>query len=223
MSSGHSDLLTIDELPLPADQLATQLRGIVLVDHPEPSEDWRNATILSIFDHHNDRGKAPDAEPRIFLPTASCSTLVGRQMLNEIEKREDQEYHLPHELLELLLSAIAIDSNGLQSRIATPTDKFVASRLWRRSNWHNESMYEKMEDVAESLKKAKKDLDSLSVRDLLRRDWKGQSSIDGLDKRQSAKTVLNFLLSFDQAASSRRPTPVRIFTSDSHRPVRKTL
>lgn len=83
------------------------------------------------------------------------------------------EYHLPHELLELLLSAIAIDSKGLQSKSATPTDKFVSSRLFRRSNWSDDSLYEKMAQVADVLKDAKKDLDGLSVRDLLRRDWKG--------------------------------------------------
>lgn len=174
MSSGHSDLLTIDELPIPADQLASQLRGIVLVDHPEPLAVWRNATVLSVFDHHTDRGSCPDAEPRIFVNTASCSTLVGKQMLDEIEKRKEYEYHLPHELLEMLLSAIAIDSKGLQSRIATPTDKFVASRLWKRSNWSAVNMYKKMEDIADVLKAAKKNLGHLNVRDLLRRDWKGR-------------------------------------------------
>lgn len=173
MSPGHSDLLTIDELPVPAEELATQLRGIVLVDHPSPIAAWENATVLSIFDHHADRGAFPHAEPRIFLPTASCSTIVGRQMLDEVEALPEGEYHLPHELLELLLSAIAIDSKGLTSRAATPTDKFVSSRLFRRSNWRDEQMYEKMLELSDVLKDAKKDLDHLSVRDLFRRDWKG--------------------------------------------------
>lgn len=173
MSEGHSDLLTIDELPIPPEQLATQLRGIVLVDHPFPVAEWENATVLSIFDHHADRGAFPDASPRVFLPTASCSTIVGRQMLDEVEALPEGEYHLPHELLELLLSAIAIDSKGLTSRAATPTDKFVSSRLFRRSNWREEAMYDKMLEISDILKDAKKDLDHLSVRDLLRRDWKG--------------------------------------------------
>lgn len=34
-------------------------------------------------------------------------------------------------------------------------------------------MYDKLEDIADVLKDAKKDLDHLNVRDLLRRDWKG--------------------------------------------------
>ncbi|CAO1626069.1 unnamed protein product [Sympodiomycopsis kandeliae] len=173
MSKGHSDLLTIDELPIPASELATMLRGVVLVDHPSPVAEWENATVLSIFDHHADRGVFPHASPRIFLPTASCSTIVGKQMLDEIEALPEGEYHLPHELLELLLSAIAIDSKGLESRAATPTDKFVSSRLFRRSNWREETMYQKMVEIAEILKKAKKDLGHLGVRDLLRRDWKG--------------------------------------------------
>ena len=86
MSPGHSDLLTIDELPMSPKELAPLLRGIVLVDHPTPLSVWENATVLSIFDHHLDRGSCPDAHPRVFFPTASCSTLVGKQMLDEIEK-----------------------------------------------------------------------------------------------------------------------------------------
>jgi exopolyphosphatase len=177
MTTGHQDLLTIDELPIAAEELASQVRGIVLVDHPLPLPAWETATVLGLFDHHADRGSSPDAHPRVFERVASCSTLVGRQMLDELETLPGGEYHVPHELLELLLSAIAIDSGGLQSRITTPTDHFVASRLYKRSNWSNESFYDKMLDVSKTLKTAKNDLDHLSVRDLLRRDWKGKSRL----------------------------------------------
>ncbi|MCO5565499.1 hypothetical protein L7F22_019172 [Adiantum nelumboides] len=45
MSPGHRDLLTIDELPLPAEELAKQLKGIVLVDHPQALSVWDGAKI----------------------------------------------------------------------------------------------------------------------------------------------------------------------------------
>ncbi|KAK7936598.1 dhh phosphoesterase [Apiospora aurea] len=170
MSSGHSDLLTLDELPEDPDTLAEAIKGIVLVDHPIPLRKWRKAPILSIFDHHKDSGAGQDAQPRVFEKVASCTSLVARQMLDELEKLPE-EYHMPHELLELILSAIAIDSGGLES--ATKEDDRIAKRVLARSNWRESDLHDKMEDLAKTLKDAKKDLDHLGLRDLLRRDWKG--------------------------------------------------
>ncbi|KAF2258556.1 DHH phosphoesterase [Lojkania enalia] len=172
MTSGHEDLLTIDELPEDPETLSHKVRGIVLVDHAEPLRKWSSAKILSIFDHHVDRGVAPDAEPRIFEMTASCTTIVARQMLDELEKLP-QEYHLAHELLELILSAIAIDSGGLTSDSTTDADIKTSERILKRSNWSNRELMEVMENLDDELSDSKKSLDHLSLRDLLRRDWKG--------------------------------------------------
>lgn len=170
MTSGHDDLLTMDELPEDPETLALKLKGIVLVDHATPLRKWSRANILSIFDHHVDKGVAPNASPRVFEKVASCTSLVARQMFDEFEKLPE-EYHLPHELLELILSAISIDSGGLED--ATKTDIAISKRVLERSRWADRDLTEQMEKVDAELTAAKKDLDSLSVRDLLRRDWKG--------------------------------------------------
>lgn len=170
MSSGHSDLLTMNELPEEAETLSKDIKGVVLVDHARPLRKWSDARVLSIFDHHQDKGAAPGAKPRVFEKVASCTTLVARQMLDELEALPD-EYHMPHELLELVLSAIAIDSKGLKS--GTDEDRRTAGRLLRRSNWRKSDLDDKMQALDEELSEAKKDLDDLGVRDLLRRDWKG--------------------------------------------------
>lgn len=170
MSSGHSDLLTIDELPEDPETLALDIKGIVIVDHPKPLRRWDDAPILSLFDHHEDRGAGKDAQPRVVEKVASCTTLVARQMLDELEQLPE-EYHLPHELLELILSAIAIDAKGLKE--GTKEDRRTAERVLARSRWHKEDLKDVMKDLKKELKHAKKDLDDLSVRDLLRRDWKG--------------------------------------------------
>ncbi|KAF2653989.1 DHH phosphoesterase [Lophiostoma macrostomum CBS 122681] len=172
MTAGHEDLLTSDEMPEDSETLSRKLNGIVLVDHAEPLRKWRSAKTLSIFDHHVDRGYAPNAEPRIFEKTASCTTIVARQMLDELEKLP-QEYHLPHELLELILSAIAIDSSGLDSNAVTDADVTTSERVLKRSNWAGKDLGDVMGDLDDELGNAKKDLDHLGVRDLLRRDWKG--------------------------------------------------
>lgn len=178
MSSGHRDLLTIDELPAHPRAIAKQIRGIILVDHPLPLSVWADAEVLGIIDHHTDRGAAPNADPRIFEVVASCTTLVARQMLDELEAIPGPpdgpgEYHMPHELLELMLDAIAIDSDGLNPKKSTKTDADVSQRVLERSNWHNESLSQVMDRLDKELGEAKRDLSHLSVRDLLRRDWKG--------------------------------------------------
>ena len=172
MTPGHEDLLTLDELPEDRETLSKKLTGIVLVDHAEPLRKWSNAKILSIIDHHKDRGIAPDAKPRIFETVASCTTLVARQMLDELEQL-DQEYHMPHELLELILGAIAIDSNGLKSDKTTKADIETSKRVLARSNWRDDALIVVMDELNNELTKAQKDIDHLDLRDLLRRDWKG--------------------------------------------------
>ncbi|KAH8733052.1 hypothetical protein GQ44DRAFT_696858 [Phaeosphaeriaceae sp. PMI808] len=172
MTPGHEDLLTMDELPEDAETLSKKLKGIVLVDHGEPLRKWSQAKILSVFDHHKDRGTAPRAKPRVFETAASCTTLVARQMLNELEQLE-QEYHMPHELLELILSAIAIDSGGLKGDKTTKADITTSKRVLARSAWSKRNLEEVMEKLDDDLTSAQKDIDHLDLRDLLRRDWKG--------------------------------------------------
>jgi exopolyphosphatase len=172
MTPGHEDLLTADELPEDPETLSKKLTGIVLVDHGAPLRKWSHAKIVSIFDHHKDGGIAPDAKPRIFETAASCTTLVARHMLNELEKL-DQEYHMPHELLELILSAIAIDSGGLTSDKTTKTDIETSKRVLARSAWAKKDLSDVMEDLDDDLSSAQKDIDAFDLRDLLRRDWKG--------------------------------------------------
>jgi exopolyphosphatase len=170
MTSGHSDLLTVEELPEDPQTLSDDIRGVVIVDHPVPLRRWSRAPILSIFDHHEDRGAGPDAQPRIFEKVASCTTLVARQMLDELE-RLPAEYHLPHELLELILSAIAVDSGGLKG--AVEADRETADKVLRRSEWRGADLDSKMGGLDDELGTAKKDIHHLGLRDLLRRDWKG--------------------------------------------------
>jgi len=172
MTVGHEDLLTGDEIPEDPETLASKLKGIILVDHGEPLRKWRDAKILSIFDHHKDRGVAPEASPRIFERVASCTTIVARELLNALEALP-QEYHINHEFLELILSAIAIDSGGLTSDKTTDEDISVAQRVLARSNWKDEKLSKVMEELDDELSTAQKDISTLNLRDLLRRDWKG--------------------------------------------------
>jgi exopolyphosphatase len=169
MTTEHEDLLLLDQLPEDPETLGRKLKGIVLVDHGVPLRRWDGAKVLSIFDHHEDRGAAPDAKP--FETTASCMSLVARQMLDERSKIP-QEYHLPHKLLELVLDAIAIDSKALRSEKSTDTDRDTAKRILDRSAWGGKRLKKVMKRLNHELSDAKESISHLDLRDLLRRDWK---------------------------------------------------
>lgn len=54
--------------------------------------------VVSVIDHHADRGAYPDAHPRVIETSGSCSTLVAREMLQHQHEAGD----LPPELVDLL-------------------------------------------------------------------------------------------------------------------------
>jgi len=46
MSSGHRDLLTLDELPMKPEEVSRRIRGIALVDHNVPRSMWAEAEVV---------------------------------------------------------------------------------------------------------------------------------------------------------------------------------
>lgn len=189
MASRHRDLLTIDELPVKPFDLWHRVNGLVLVDHNSPRTIWRNTTVLSIIDHHEDRNLSLSAEPRIIAQSASCSSLVAEAMLDALASRDSHAHTkpadpsissklhgaLPIELVELLLRTIALDSGGLKAKSSFDVDLRSAERLLAKSSWRGRELREVMKTLSKDLSASKRALDSLSLRDLLRRDWKGDA------------------------------------------------
>lgn len=141
MSSRHRDLLTIDELPIKPFELSHRLAGIVLVDHNVPGPGWRRASLLSIIDHHVDQKSNLSADPRVLQEAASCSSLIADLML-ESEARGDhqvlegEKHGIPTDLADLLLRAIFLDSNALNSNQHYQVDKRASYGLFRLSQWY---------------------------------------------------------------------------------------
>ncbi|GAA5943942.1 hypothetical protein JCM10213_009038 [Rhodosporidiobolus nylandii] len=183
-SSGHRDLLTIDELPIKPVEMGHRIKGIALVDHNEPRSEWHDADIV---DHHDDQGRANDtANPRIIEKSGSCSSLVTKYILDNLPGAEEKksvaekievESHgpLPKELVELLLRTIAIDSDGLSKSSSSPVDQQSAERLFSHSSFKHRKLKEVMKLFDKDMTSSRKALDSLDLRSLLRRDWKGDS------------------------------------------------
>ncbi|CAE7061556.1 unnamed protein product [Rhizoctonia solani] len=195
MRRGHADILTIDELPLPPREIAPYIDGIYLVDHNRLRSDWGEAgakVVKGVLDHHNDLGLYPDAKPRVIEPTGSCASLVVHEILQLWDKdKEDQVYDeqecvdkaalkkkqhptdIPTELADLLLSVIALDTDDFHR--GTGRDLHASKAVWRWSSFcgSGEDRDDVMDRLDKELGTAKKDLRHLNIRDLLRRDWKG--------------------------------------------------
>ncbi|GAA6061299.1 hypothetical protein JCM10212_005413 [Sporobolomyces blumeae] len=206
MSSGHRDLLTIDELPIKPNEIAHRIQGIALVDHNVPRSIWAKAKIVAIIDHHDDRGLAnKTASPRVVEMTGSCSSLVTQYLFDHVpgaDKRKSgggahgtglegeadlARLHgpLPEELVELLLRTISIDTSGMSRKSSTETDLAAASRLFPRSSWKHRELKQVMKVIDDDLSASRKALDDLDLRSLLRRDWKGDSIPTKSDKYPS--------------------------------------
>ncbi|CAE6414779.1 unnamed protein product [Rhizoctonia solani] len=195
MRRGHADILTIDELPLPPNEIAPYLSGIYLVDHNRLRSDWGEAgakIVKGVLDHHNDLELYPNAKPRVIEPTGSCASLVVHEILQLWDKdKEDQVYNerecvdktalkhkqhptdIPTELADLLLGVIALDTDDFHR--GNGRDLHASKAVWRWSSFcgSDEDRDEVMDRLDKELGTAKKDLRHLDVRDLLRRDWKG--------------------------------------------------
>lgn len=175
-------LTAIDELNIQPWDMYHRVKGLALVDHNVPRKIWTNATILSILDHHVDMGTAPTSSPRIITTSASCSSSVAKYVLDELDQRQLVEpvvEPLPVELVDLLLRTIAIDSDGLSNKDAFEVDVESAKRLLEISTWKGKDLKETMGSLGSVLQEKKDDLGNLTVRDLLRRDWKGDECVSG--------------------------------------------
>jgi len=169
LNSVHADLLTLDQLPYHRGKVAQMIKGLVLVDHNRPLSYWAGAPVLGIVDHHWDRGVNSTADPRIISMVGSASSLVGNIISIETEKHEP----IPRGLADLLLSAIAIDTNGLKKGKAKKADRNAAQSLFARSTSRHKDLKPFMKSLAKDLKKAQSQLQNLTVGQMFSRDYKG--------------------------------------------------
>ena len=70
--------------------------------------------VTGLIDHHRDEGSYPNANPRVVKMVASCSTLTANILL-----QAGSVQNLPTELVDLLLSVIALDSKAFSKGAST--------------------------------------------------------------------------------------------------------
>ncbi|KAF8513548.1 DHH phosphoesterase [Hysterangium stoloniferum] len=179
LSPNKQELLCIDDIP--SNSLSQVLNSsFALVDHnrlpprfiPETGSPPR---VVAVIDHHDDEGLYPDADPRVIaVPVGSCSSLVTRHFMPLWEKATTPP---PPEVATLLLSAILIDTHGLQAgNKAVEIDHSAANFLLPRSTFalasSNSFDGPDLLGIINTLGQRKGEVSHLSSRDLLRRDYK---------------------------------------------------
>ncbi|OCH94607.1 DHH phosphoesterase [Obba rivulosa] len=165
-------LLFTDDLPEP---LPTHMFALVDHNRLHPRFDRPGARVVAIVDHHADEGHHTDADPRIVqVPVGSCASLVAQLLAAHAES-------VPPALATLLLSAIAVDTNGLAPRgKTTPADTAAASFLLPRSTLAPSAAFAPdaphthpaLQALSAALAAHKAGVAHLGTRDLLRRDYK---------------------------------------------------
>lgn len=155
-----SDLLFIEELP---GGLASS-GALTLVDHNALAGHQKDAAslVIGIIDHHADEGEHANASPRIVERVGSCSTLVA-ELFDEARIGDMRD------AARLLACAIMLDTANLKDGAKTTSrDEKAFARVCEVSEW-NEG---RRNEVYEMLKKARRDVEGLDMRDLLLRDLK---------------------------------------------------
>ena len=178
------DLITLSDLPPPskqAAQLPPDKTSWILVDHNTLQGDLGKTygrRIIGCIDHHDEEGKVPrDCEPRIIRKSGSCSSLIidhYREAWNSLAKSSSSRETIiwDAELAKLALAPVLIDTTNLTDESkTTPTDteavRYLAAKITatKGSEYHPE-------DYFKEISEAKEDIGSLSVYDILRKDYK---------------------------------------------------
>jgi len=158
----ETDLVFIDDIPVELLELPGSL-SITVVDHNQLSDNlsnW-NQNVTAILDHHKDTGSYPHADPRIFSSVGSCSTLVAEYILNQTD------VVISKEIATLLLAPIVLDTINLDrshGRVSE-ADITIASRLMEISMENPDKLYHDLQAM-------KMDVSTLSLLELLRKDYK---------------------------------------------------
>lgn len=190
-------LITLDDIR--SATLEPKRTSWVLVDHNSitgPLRDLVLSRVQGVIDHHDDEGHIPsNADPKVVLKSGSCCSLVAnhiRPVWDEVRARassigaaiaqddsrllDDTAYTSTWtaHAAKLALGPILIDTNNMtDDNKVTDHDKKAARYLEALINIAPRVGKDFDRDAFfDELNKAKNDIDDLSIRDVLRKDYK---------------------------------------------------
>lgn len=157
----------------------TQHNGLqidaVLVDHNELVNESKKLidNVVGIIDHHEDMGLYTDAKPRIIQVTGSCTSLIFNYWNAQIEDKSAMK-----DMIKFMYGAVLLDTANFKHKVEDPDREAVKNyqtlengpTINLLSQDKNETFSQ--EQFFKTLKKAKKDIKGLSVRDIMKKDYK---------------------------------------------------
>ncbi|RDA94018.1 hypothetical protein CP533_5044 [Ophiocordyceps camponoti-saundersi (nom. inval.)] len=167
-----SDLITLSDLPdLSSTDSSTRW---VLVDHNALTGPLARFAprVVGCIDHHQDERSVPaDASPRIIEPCGSCMSLVVDETRQEWDSLTARDSDGDDALVKLCLAPIVIDTVNLSpsAKKVKPKDThavdYLETKLSNPESFSRDAFFDEISAV-------KDDISRLTLRDLMRRDYK---------------------------------------------------
>jgi exopolyphosphatase len=237
--SAHVDtqkLVCIDEVQLTP-------CALVLIDHNQLTspfgEEWNNK-VVGVLDHHVDEHLYSNALLRVVQMVGSCVTLV----LDHFSESSDW---LNDQVIQLALAPLLVDTVNFNKELNRTTDLDIRMLAWLKKSFHKQLDFAR---YFKDIEHAKSQVDNMSNRDILRRDYKeftvngyriGTSSVpwyfqawmdrDGVDTINEAVTSYGkertldmevIFTSYDHDGDYRRELAIFAFNKDLM-PIKQTL
>ncbi|KAL3231793.1 Polyphosphatase [Nakaseomyces bracarensis] len=139
----------------------------VIVDHnelPKPSKNFIT-DVVGILDHHADKKLYMNANPRVLTVTGSCSSLVTNYWSEQLDKTTYNE--ALKECAPLLISAGLLDTANLKYKVENPDVE-----AFKHYSSLDIPYFVQFDTVFKDLRAAKDNIDGLTVKQLIRKDYK---------------------------------------------------
>lgn len=174
-SASPNDVITLDELSEVASAAEfKENTEWLLVDHnclTGKLEQYRDR-VIGCIDHHDDEGCVPrESSIRVIEKTGSCTSLVANHCRDAWDELKSQEnaVEVDSQIAYLALGPILIDTNNLENKDKTTAldenaVKFLEGKV-STANFDTTSFFN-------TIAKLKEDISPLSMRDILRKDYK---------------------------------------------------
>ncbi|RYO92623.1 hypothetical protein DL762_001526 [Monosporascus cannonballus] len=169
------DVLTLSELPAP-DALRPEDTRWLLVDHNAltgPLGRAYGGRVTGCVDHHEDEGAVPrDADPRVIEKSGSCASLIVG-LCRDAWDALDEDAQTDAHLARLALAPILIDTKilGDPHKTTAHDERAVAYAEAKLRGAPDGEKYDRAAFFGR-LSELKRDLSALSLRDILRKDYK---------------------------------------------------
>lgn len=159
----ENNLIFVDEID---DSLINDPKDlkVIVVDHnklPDNLRAW-DGSVVAVFDHHQDIGMYPNAQPRQFETVGSCATLIAQFVLENNADLFKTEAFTILNISPILVDTINLDPE--QGRV-TDVDVEISKKLESFISVDIQKLYDDLQFM-------KSDVSALSSSELLRKDYK---------------------------------------------------